>query len=102
MRASAAIAIAALALVACQDSPRRVDTVDAEDEKSKWKEIAVAFPPYPRNENLVQFDVGDGSPHRFYIDAPSLAVGADGVVRYTLVTRAAGGATSVTFEGIRC
>ena len=26
----------------------------------------------------------------------------DGVVRYTLVTRTAGGATNVTYEGIRC
>jgi hypothetical protein len=61
-----------------------------------------SYPPYPRNENLVQFDVGDASPHRFYIDRPSLAVGSDGVVRYILVTRTAGGATSISFEGIRC
>jgi len=101
MRVSAAIGAAALALMACQ-SPRYVDNLQAEDEKEGWKEIAVKFPPYPRNENLVQFDVGDASPHRFYIDSPSLAVGSDGVVRYTLVTRTAGGATNITFEGIRC
>jgi hypothetical protein len=29
-------------------------------------------------------------------------VGDDGVVRYTLVIKAGGGATNVTFEGIRC
>jgi hypothetical protein len=46
--------------------------------------------------------VGGASPHRFYVDARSLSVGEDGVVRYTLVIKAAGGATNVTFEGIRC
>ena len=103
MRASAAAILAALALFGCQwDTPRRVDNLDAEDDKTGWKEIPVQFPPFPRDENLVRFDVGDGSPHRFYIDSPSLAIGKDGVVRYTLVTRTAGGATNVTYEGIRC
>lgn len=102
MRVRAAIGIAALALLACQQSPRYTDDLKAEDEKDGWKEVAAKFPPYPRSENLVRFDVGDASPHRFYIDPPSLAIGADGVVRYTLVTRTAGGATNISFEGIRC
>lgn len=38
----------------------------------------------------------------FAIDAASLAVGEDGVVRYTLVARSPGGIENVTFEGIRC
>jgi len=77
---------------------------DAEfDEGSKpWKEIEAKIPPYPRNADLVPFGPGGGSAHRYYVDARSLSVGEDGVVRYTLVLRAAGGATSVSFEGIRC
>jgi CNP1-like family len=101
MRVSAAIGAAALALLACQ-SPQHVEDLQAGDETEGWKEIAVKFPPYPRSENFIQFDVEGASPHRFYIDSPSLAVGSDGVVRYTLVTRTAGGATNITFEGIRC
>jgi len=31
-----------------------------------------------------------------------LSIGDDGVVRYILVVKTAGGATNVTFEGIRC
>jgi len=50
----------------------------------------------------VAFDAGGASAHRFYVDARSLSVGEDGVVRYTLVIKAAGGATNVTFEGIHC
>jgi hypothetical protein len=102
MRVSAAIAIAAVVLGACQSGPTRVVDFAAEDEKEHWKEIPAKLPPYPRNENLVQFDVGEATPHRFYIDRPSLSVGEDGVVRYTLLVRTAGGATNVTFEGIRC
>ena len=47
------------------------------------------------------FDVG-GTAHRHYIDAKSISIGEDGVVRYTLVIRTAGGATNTSFEGIRC
>jgi hypothetical protein len=100
MRASAAIAVAAAALLACSQSPTRAPDADAEADKD-WREIEARIPAYPRSENLVEFDV-DGSPHRFYIDAPSLSIGRDGVVRYTLVMRTAGGATNVTHEGIRC
>jgi hypothetical protein len=102
MRVSAALGVAALALLACQQTPHYTDNLQAEDEADGWKEVAAKFPPYPRNENLLRFDVDDASPHRFYIDSPSLAIGTDGVVRYTLVTRTAGGATNISFEGIRC
>jgi CNP1-like family protein len=101
MRVSAALAVAALVLGGC-GGPTRVVDFAAEDEKEHWKEIPVKLPSYPRNENLVQFDVGEATPHRFYIDRPSLSVGEDGVVRYALLVRTAGGATNVTFEGIRC
>ena len=101
MRVSAATLVAAAALLACSQSPTRAPDADVAADKD-WRESEVRIPAYPRNENLVEFDVGQGTPHRFYIDAPSLSIGKDGVVRYTLVTRTAGGASNVTFEGIRC
>jgi hypothetical protein len=101
MRASAAITVAAVALLACSQAPTRAPDADAAADKD-WREIEARTPAYPRSENLVEFDVGRGTPHRFYIDAPSLSIGKDGVVRYTLVTRTAGGASNVSFEGIRC
>src|SRR5262249_5681 len=57
---------------------------------------------YPKMENLIAFYGGAANPHRFYIDPDSVSVGADGVVRYTLVVKAAGGATNVSYEGMRC
>lgn len=101
MRVSAALAVAAVVLLACSQSPTRAPDADAEADKD-WRETQARIPAYPKSENLVGFDVGQASPHRFYIDAPSLSIGKDGVVRYTLVVRTAGGATNVSFEGIRC
>jgi hypothetical protein len=101
MRARPLVVVAVLALLACAEGPRRAADADAEADND-WKEIAVKLPPYPKSEHLVRFDVGDASPHRFYVDAASLSIGGDGVVRYTLLVRTAAGATNVTFEGIRC
>lgn len=75
---------------------------DFDENKKEWKEIEAKIPPYPRDANLLPFEAGGASPHRFFIDAQSLSIGDDGVVRYTLVVKTAGGATNVTFEGIRC
>lgn len=75
---------------------------DFDEDRKPWKEIEARIPTYPRTGDLVPFEAGAASPHRFYVDARSLSVGEDGVVRYTLVIKAAGGATNVTFEGIRC
>ena len=75
---------------------------DFDEDRKPWKEIEARIPSYPRAADLVPFEAGAASPHRFYVDARSLSVGEDGVVRYTLMIKAAGGATNVTFEGIRC
>jgi hypothetical protein len=75
---------------------------DFDEDRKPWKEIEARIPSYPRTGDLVPFKAGAASPHRFYVDARSLSVGEDGVVRYTLVIKAAGGATNVTYEGIRC
>ena len=76
--------------------------IDFDEGKKPWKEIEARMPAPPKAENLLPFEAGGRSPHRFFIDAPSLSIGEDGVVRYTLVIKAAGGATNTTFEGMRC
>jgi hypothetical protein len=60
------------------------------------------LPAAPKNENLVEFYVGAATTNHFSIDATTLTVGTDGIVRYTLVVTTAGGATNTTFEGMRC
>jgi hypothetical protein len=50
----------------------------------------------------VQFDVGPTTNFKFFIDGKSLAIGEDGVIRYTLVARSPAGAENVSYEGMRC
>ncbi|HKU70195.1 MAG TPA: CNP1-like family protein [Burkholderiales bacterium] len=75
---------------------------DFDENKKDWKEIEAKIPAYPKNEDLVAFGGGPASGHRFFLDAKSLSIGSDGVVRYTLIIKTAGGATNVSYEGIRC
>ena len=75
---------------------------DFDQEKKEWKEIQAQIPRYPKAEDLIPFEVSAVSAHQFFVDSKSLSVGEDGVTRYTLVVKTGGGATNVSFEGIRC
>src|SRR3954454_12578900 len=72
------------------------------DSDKTWAELRVQLPAYPEAKNLLPFDPGPASNNLHYIDAPSIAVGGDGVIRYTLVIKSRTGATNVTYEGMRC
>jgi hypothetical protein len=72
------------------------------DDGKPWLEADVTLPAFPQNEDLVEFYVSATTRNRFFIDARTLNVGSDGVVRYALVVLTAGGATNVSYEGIRC
>ena len=67
-----------------------------------WQELSAQLPPYPVPENLVEFDVSSATRNRYWVDTESINVGKDKVVRYTVVIGAAGGASNVSFEGMRC
>lgn len=73
-----------------------------DDEEKPWQEIALQLPAAPLPENLAEFYVGPTTPSKSYVDLKSLSIGADNVVRYTIVTKTNGGAVNVTYEGIRC
>jgi hypothetical protein len=75
---------------------------DFDDDAKSWQEIALQLPAPPAPENLLPFAVGATATQSFAIDAKSLTVGSDGVVRYTLVATSPGGAKSISYEGIRC
>lgn len=76
---------------------------DFEFESDKpWVELSAQLPPYPKPENLVEFNVSSATRNRHFVDTASISVGKDKVVRYSVVIEAAGGATNVSFEGMRC
>lgn len=72
------------------------------EEEKPWAEVEAALPEYPKPENLVELYVSAVASNKFLVDAKSISVGGDGVVRYSVVVKTLGGATNVSFEGIRC
>jgi hypothetical protein len=72
-------------------------------EGKPWKEESVNLPPWPADSDLIEFKLdGEPSPFRYFIDSKHLAIGSDGVVRYTLVVESSSGARNLSFEGVRC
>lgn len=87
------------ALVACAQTPDFKDQSGAQDRRG---EMQTPLPQYPEPENFLPFEVSVLTPFNFYVDAKSLSVGADAVVRYTLIAKTADGVLNISFEGMRC
>ena len=75
---------------------------DPDEAVTEWAESEVKLPAFPQPKNLLGFEGVRGSSNRYYIDAASLSIGKDGVVRYTMVIDVAGGARNITYEGMHC
>jgi hypothetical protein len=101
-----AAACASVLLAGCSNTPNNKDDsvfTYLLDRKGNWVENKVdALPPLPQEGDLLPFNVSQNTPLKFSIDSKSLAVGSDGVVRYTVVVTSPAGARNVNYEGIRC
>lgn len=73
-----------------------------DEEYKPWQEIAIQLPAGPQAENILPFYVSATATQSFAIDAKSLSVGSDGVIRYTLLATSPSGAKNISYEGIRC
>src|ERR1035437_7332410 len=71
-----------------------------DDQNKPWMEIAVQLPAAPVSKNLLPVYVSPTATQSFTIDVTSLAIGADGVIRYTMVATSATGAKNISYEGI--
>lgn len=72
------------------------------EEARNWKEVEGKLPAFPKDQDLIEFFVSEANAFRFFLDSTSISIGADGVVRYTLVARSPSGSSNVSFEGVRC
>ena len=97
----AGILVAALS-AACAGPGLKSDWEEKHESQLPPPEEALALPAYPREPQLIEFFVAATSEFRFFVDAASVSVGDDGIVRYTLVARSSAGAQNVSFEGMRC
>lgn len=93
-------AILAIAASACH-AQSRIDE-DVDDTDKAWTEMAALLPAAPAVENLLPFYVSPTTTQTFAIDAKSISVDANGVVRFTLVATSSSGAKNISHEGIRC
>ncbi len=75
---------------------------ETENQKKTWQETAILLPAAPQMTDLLPFEVATTVTQVFAIDAKSLTINADGVIRYTLVAQSQSGAKSTSYEGIRC
>ncbi len=68
-----------------------------------WKEAGRHLPGYPQENDLLEIS---GPPayrnYHYLIDGKTLVVGADGVVRYSIVIRSPSGSDNVMYDGLRC
>ena len=86
-----------LAVAACAAQP----TQDEFDGKP-WEVLKTQLPSYPKPENMLRVHVSPPAAFDFSVDAASVSVGRDAIVRYTLIARSTSGAVNVSYEGIRC
>ncbi len=77
------------------------DFVEAEEGKGSVED-KLSLPPLPQPQDLVPIDTGPTATYSFALDAKSLTVGKDGVIRYTVVATSPSGSVNIFHEGFRC
>jgi len=79
------------------------DTPKSVRDALPWQEGNAQLPPWPEDADLIELSLdGPDSDLRVLLDARHLSIGADAVVRYTLVIEGRNGQRNVSFEGLRC
>ena len=76
--------------------------IDKEFEEASWAEGNVQLPAFPLEENLIPFRVGSVTDTGYFIDGSTISIGADEVIRYSLVIISSSGAKNISYEGMRC
>jgi hypothetical protein len=82
-------------------------TLDPADENDIdaprfWNEVEVKIPNAPPSKQLKPFFVSINTTLTFALDAESIELGKDDVLRYIIVITSPSGARQVSYEGIRC
>jgi CNP1-like family len=90
--------------VLAQAQYKAIDPADEDDPNAPrvWTETEGKIPETAPSNELKPFFVSGNTPLTFAIDATSLTVGKDDVIRYVLVITSPSGAKQVNYEGLRC
>jgi len=71
-------------------------------EDPDWQETEAPAPPAFSRDKLLPLDMPPYVSLQFGIDPATLVITPDGIVRYVVVARNAGGSINAMYEGIRC
>ncbi len=74
----------------------------ASQAQPNWQENEVALPGPIQRSQLIPFDMSTRTELQFSVDASSISLGTDRVLRYVLVARSSSGAENILYEGLRC
>lgn len=91
-----------VALAGCASAPEPVSDREYDPGERPWQEIETRLPAPPQPGDLIEVRVSPAINLRYFVDAKSISVGEDKVVRYTVVIRSPQGAQNVLFEGLLC
>ena len=91
--------VVSLALILSSVALAQTDS--AENDQTK-PESPVVLPAPVQKNNLLPFYVSPTTTMDFAVDAKSLSVTDEGIVRFTIVISNASGASNISYEGIRC
>lgn len=72
------------------------------DADPDWKELEAPPPPALRTDRLIPVEMPPSNNLRFGVDAGSITVGTDGIVRYVVVAQSPSGTVNAMYEGVRC
>ena len=93
------VLLALLALYAPFASSANTDDADNDALKA---ESPVVLPAPAQKNNLLSFYVSPTTTLEFAIDAKSVSVTEEGIVRFVLIVTSQSGASNISYEGIRC
>ncbi|WP_028536724.1 CNP1-like family protein [Paludibacterium yongneupense] len=98
----AALALASAAQASSDTMKRFVNPNYVFEEDKVWEEASYELPAYPTQANWVGFFVPLDQTFDYSIDANTLALGSDGVLRMTVRAVSKKGAVNLSYEGLRC
>jgi hypothetical protein len=78
------------------------DEAEALEALKPKVEEQVKLPPMPKQQDLVSVDTGPTARQAYTVDAKSLTVSPDHIVRYTVISTSSSGSQNVSYEGIDC
>jgi hypothetical protein len=76
---------------------------DKDGNKAIWQESGTELPAFPQRANLIPLVAPEQSQgNEYFIDASSLLLGTDAVMRFTVVIVSPSGAVNVLHQGLAC